>query len=92
MDHHHHLMEELATLCAKMDQAYDKVAKQCGFVCNGCEESCCQTRFFHHTLAEYLYLKEGLARFSDETRQQLAARAAAALGSSAVLSTSCQGR
>lgn len=79
MDHHRQLMKELAALFEEMDQAYDRVAERCGFVCNGCGENCCRTRFYHHTLAEYLYLKEGLARFPDETRQRLAKRAAAAV-------------
>ncbi len=75
MDHHRHLMKALADLFDDMDRAYDEVAGQCGFTCNGCEENCCRTRFYHHTLAEYLFLKEGLARLSDGVRQRLAKRA-----------------
>jgi len=77
MDQHRHLMKELAALFDDMNKAYDQVAGQCGFICNGCEENCCRTRFYHHTLAEYLCLKEGLAGLDDEARQRLATRAAA---------------
>ncbi len=75
MDHHRHLMKALADLFDDMDRAYDEVARQCGFECNGCEDNCCRTRFHHHTLAEYLFLKEGLACLSDNARQRVAKRA-----------------
>lgn len=76
MDQHRHLMKELIALFDDMDRAYDQVAGQCGFECNGCEDNCCRTRFYHHTLAEYLCLKEGLADLDAEARQRLATRAA----------------
>jgi len=75
MDQHRHLMETLATLYAEMDQAYEEAARKNGFTCNGCEENCCRTLFYHHTLAEYLYLQEGLGQLSAETRRRLAGRA-----------------
>jgi hypothetical protein len=43
-----------------MDQAYDAAARRSGFVCNGCRDNCCLTRFYHHTLVEYLHIKSGL--------------------------------
>jgi Fe-S-cluster containining protein len=43
-----------------MDRRYSEVAKRCGFHCRGCEESCCRTLFYHHTLVEFLYLREGI--------------------------------
>ena len=49
-----------------MDRAYDAAARASGFVCNGCMDNCCMTRFYHHTLLEVLYLKEGLASLSQE--------------------------
>jgi Fe-S-cluster containining protein len=50
----------LASLFARMDKTYDAVARQYGFHCEGCQESCCRTTFYHHTLVEYLYLRKGL--------------------------------
>ena len=52
---------EVARLFAQMDTAYDRMAATAGFVCNGCEDNCCRTRFYHHTLVELLYLHSGLA-------------------------------
>ena len=42
-----------------MDQSYQQVAHAYGFFCTGCETSCCETRFYHHTLIEYFYLRKG---------------------------------
>ncbi len=59
----------------KMDRAYDVAAQASGFVCNGCTDNCCMTRFYHHTLLEVLYLKEGLASLPQEVLAKVIARA-----------------
>jgi hypothetical protein len=55
---------EVDRLLARMDAAYDLAAGKAGFVCNGCEDNCCRTRFYHHTLMELLYLQSGLTALS----------------------------
>lgn len=55
------LLQQVTQLFRHMDQAYDRVAARAGFTCNGCKDNCCLTRFYHHTLLEWLYLKSGLA-------------------------------
>ncbi len=62
-------------LFEQMDHAYDEVARPSGFVCNGCEDNCCLTRFFHHTLLEYLYLEEGLGKLAPEMLAQVKTQA-----------------
>ncbi len=57
-----HLNQDIEQLFEHMDQAYDQTASPSGFVCHGCEQNCCLTRFYHHTLLEYLYLRSGLAQ------------------------------
>lgn len=53
--------ERMEKLYEDMQKAYDDVAAHYGsFSCGGCTDNCCTQRFFHHTLAEYRYLKEGL--------------------------------
>jgi Fe-S-cluster containining protein len=52
-------VERLLRLYARMDAAYEEAAAAYGFVCRGCAESCCRTRFYHHTLIEYVALREG---------------------------------
>jgi Fe-S-cluster containining protein len=65
----------LQALYAQMDRAYQAAARRYGFDCQGCAESCCRTRFDHHTLLEYFYLREGLARLAPEVRAAVRGRA-----------------
>ncbi len=69
--------ERLRRLYADMDAAYEKAAAAHGFACTGCEESCCRTRFHHHTLAEYHCLREGFARLPGPRRARILLRAEA---------------
>lgn len=72
-----HLKHRIDQLFDRMDRAYDAAARQSGFACAGCENNCCLTRFYHHTLLEHLYLLEGMAALpldqQDKIRQQAAA-------------------
>lgn len=52
-------LERLRSLFREMDRAWDRAARTAGFVCDGCEDNCCRTRFFHHTRAEFRLLREG---------------------------------
>lgn len=54
----------------KMDKAYEAVANRCGFVCEGCEDNCCLTRFYHHTLLEYLYLRQGFFTLTETCQKE----------------------
>lgn len=68
--------EALARLFAAMDADYERAALAHGFVCRGCDDNCCRTRFYHHTLVEYLYLRQGLNALAADERGPIAARAA----------------
>jgi Fe-S-cluster containining protein len=69
---------EADRLLAQMDAAYDRVAAKAGFVCNGCEDNCCRTRFYHHTLMELLYLQSGLVALPPGQQLRISDRAEAA--------------
>lgn len=62
------LRNALIEIYAAMDHAYSAVADQLGFVCSGCEENCCRSRFYHYTYLEYFYLLEGLNQFEPALR------------------------
>lgn len=64
------LLNRLKTLFDEMDHAYAAVADQYGFQCNGCADNCCLTRFYHHTLLEYLYLIEGMRTVAPDLRRE----------------------
>jgi Fe-S-cluster containining protein len=68
-------LDRLAVLFGRMDQAYTGVAEQYGFHCQGCQDNCCQTRFYHHTLLEYLYLAEGIRQLDRSIREAVVNRA-----------------
>ena len=68
---------ELEQVFNGMDEKYNEVAGQYGFVCTGCRDNCCLTRFYHHTVLEYAFLKKGfdtLPGREKETIQKKAAR------------------
>jgi Fe-S-cluster containining protein len=64
-------LERLEALYARMDRRYSEVADQYGFHCRGCEDSCCRTTFYHHTMVEYLYLRAGVRRMSKESQARI---------------------
>jgi Fe-S-cluster containining protein len=68
-------LERLAAIFRKMAERYEETAVQYGFVCSGCENSCCRTRFYHHTLIEYFYLMNGLESLNSIDRTKIHSRA-----------------
>ncbi|KJJ84703.1 hypothetical protein OMAG_001430 [Candidatus Omnitrophus magneticus] len=52
---------------SEIDKEYEYAQKHYGdFSCEGCQDNCCTTVFYHHTLAEYFYLAEGLDQVDDK--------------------------
>lgn len=66
---------KLEKLFADMDAAYERVAGQYDFHCRGCEDNCCLTRFYHHTWAEYFYLRQGFLGLPPEIQKVLGKKA-----------------
>ena len=67
-------LDRMAAIFLKMDERYDETAGKYGFVCTGCEDSCCRTRFYHHTLIEYFHLKSGLESLNPNDRMMIYSR------------------
>lgn len=74
-----------------MDQTYGKVAARYGFNCQGCEENCCRSRFYHHTYLEYFYLLEGFKTLEPERRFEVRYRAENVTGFRGLAAKECQG-
>ena len=70
-------LDKLTVVFNAMDAGYEQAAGQYGFVCRGCEENCCRSRFYHHTLLEYMAIYTGYSCLAAEERQQVIARASA---------------
>lgn len=65
----------IKSLYSSMDAAYARAAEFYGFRCNGCSESCCEERFYHYTLAEHLYLIEGVRSLDTDEACEILVRA-----------------
>lgn len=65
------MLNALQALFGRMDGAYEETANALGFRCGGCADNCCLTLFFHHTLAEFLYLREGFLRLDKDLQSRL---------------------
>jgi Fe-S-cluster containining protein len=70
-----YFLDKLSDLFTQMDTAYDTVADAYGFHCRGCTDNCCYSRFYHHTLLEYIYLNRGLDTLDDAHKKAILARA-----------------
>ena len=70
-------LREVAQLFAEMDGAYEAMAQRLGFVCHGCQDNCCRSLFFHHTLVEFFWLHAGLAELDHAQRDGIHSRAVA---------------
>jgi len=68
-------LSKLSTLFDRMDRQYAAAAEHYGFVCRGCENNCCRTRFYHHTLIEYYYIRQGFELLDDDQKQNIRHRA-----------------
>lgn len=68
-------LARLADVFRTMDAGYGETAQDYGFVCRGCEDNCCRSRFYHHTLLEYLAVYRGFSRLDDRAKQQVVLRA-----------------
>lgn len=64
-------LSKLSALFDRMDRHYAAASEHYGFVCRGCENNCCRTRFYHHTLVEYYYLRQGFETLDDEQKQKI---------------------
>jgi len=58
-----------------MDRTYSEAAAFYDFDCQGCQDICCTTYFFHYTIAEYLYLLQGFRAFEESIKEGIWERA-----------------
>jgi hypothetical protein len=61
--------DPLADLYELMDKTWEKVAGEYNFKCNGCEDNCCRSLFFHHTYVERAYFLYGF-NLMEKSRQK----------------------
>ena len=69
-------LPRLQAIYVDMDHKYQEATDYYGFNCTGCEDNCCLTRFYHHTLLEYYYIYEGFKTLSPATQDKVKQKAA----------------
>lgn len=69
------LKTRIKNLYTVMDTSYRKTALHYGFECAGCRKNCCEERFYHYTLAEHMYLADGIESLETETKREIVSRA-----------------
>jgi hypothetical protein len=65
----------LINLFDDMDKKWNGVANGYAFFCNGCEDNCCKSLFFHHTYIEKAYLIHGFDGLDNNNKKKILARA-----------------
>jgi Fe-S-cluster containining protein len=73
------MQDSVTRLFQHIDQTYAHSAEQSGFVCNGCQDNCCRTHFYHHTLVEVLSIHSGLRALPVDRRRRIRAAAEAVI-------------
>ncbi|MFH0783819.1 MAG: hypothetical protein V2B20_17945 [Pseudomonadota bacterium] len=77
------LTGRLVEIYQKLQDEYERVARDLNFSCNGCPDNCCDSYFLHHTYVEWAFLWIGF-------RQLEASRQAALLGRSQTWLAQCK--
>ncbi len=60
------LFHLLADIYTTMDRAWEMTASQYDFQCEGCEDNCCTSLFFHHTFVEKAFLIHGFEQLAKD--------------------------
>ena len=67
--------DQLQDIFADMDRRYGIAAQSYGFQCQGCEDNCCRTRFYHYTYLEYLFIRRGFDNLDAPGQSAIRAKA-----------------
>ena len=61
----------------RLQNEYDRVARQLCFSCNGCPDNCCDSYFLHHTYTEWAFLWIGFRRLDINQQEAILQRSRA---------------
>ena len=68
-------LSRLQDIFAAMDLEYGRAAAHYQFECDGCADSCCLTRFYHHTYLEYFYLRRSFEKLDPREKDDILVKA-----------------
>lgn len=69
------IFQPLIDTYRQMDRQWDTIAQKYQFKCNGCEDNCCQSLFFHFTHVEKDYLIHGFKQLATDMQTESLKRA-----------------
>ena len=75
LEQHAGALRQLEVLYNEMDAAYGAAASEYGFECRGCDDNCCLTLFYHHTLVETAGLLAGFQKLPANRKADIIERA-----------------
>ncbi|HIJ60386.1 MAG TPA: hypothetical protein HPP56_07235 [Nitrospirae bacterium] len=64
-------VKRIENIYQAIDSMYEMAKKHYHFDCNGCQTNCCETRFYHYSISEALYLKRGFETLSIIERDRI---------------------
>ncbi len=68
-------LDQLYDVYREIDAAYAEAAEYYGFSCEGCEQNCCDTVFYHYTLIEFFGLLDGFDALPEDIQARSLQRA-----------------
>ena len=68
-------LDRLRDIFTAMDLEYARAASHYQFQCDGCTNSCCLTRFYHHTYLEYFYFRRSFEKLDSREKDEIIAKA-----------------
>lgn len=68
-------VKRIENIYEAIDSIYDMGKRHYNFDCNGCQTNCCETRFYHYTFSEGLYLRKGFYELTKEEQDKIIQRA-----------------
>ena len=68
-------LNRLQDIFTAMDLEYARAASHYQFECDGCADSCCLTRFYHHTYLEYFYLRSSFEKLDPREQDEILLKA-----------------
>lgn len=71
------LRTRLGEIHQRLQNEYDRVARELHFSCNGCPDNCCDSYFLHHTYTEWAFLWIGFRQLDANRQDELLTRSRA---------------
>jgi hypothetical protein len=69
------LIVRMEEIYSEMEAAYELVARDLCFSCEGCSDNCCDSYFLHHTYAEWCYLWLGIDELPRQKQKEVLEKA-----------------